>query len=232
MLKANEELRVCADAHEDEVITKDSYSLRALLERDKGIEYIVDVGANIGAFSNFAQRLFPEAKIIACEPESMMMSFVKENTENKIIYVEKAIVGDPLQKEVQFNICKWQGNHHVDGVFNKEVYCKPEVGSEILRSITVPATDLMTVLKENNFPRIDLLKIDTEGAEPQILESMKPWLKNVRHIMIEWHSQKDLERIKEALKDTHSCTFVDGFFKEENGTPANGNIVAELKINN
>lgn len=229
MLKANEELRLCADAHEEEVITKDSYSLRALLERDKGIEYIVDIGANIGAFSVFAHQLFPDAKIISCEPEPVMMSFVKENTENQLIYVQKAIVGDPWAREVQFNICKWQGNHHVDGVFNKEVYCQPEVGSEILHSITVTATTLKAVLEENKFPRIDLLKIDTEGAEPQILQSMKSWLKNVRHIMIEWHSQADLKIIKEALSETHDCTFVDGFFKEKDGTPANGNIVAELK---
>jgi FkbM family methyltransferase len=230
MLKANEELRLCADAHEEEVITKDSYGLKALLERDKDIKYIVDIGANIGAFSVFCQRLFPDAKIIACEPEPTMMKYIKENTDNKLIYVEKAIIGDANLKEIKFNICKWQGNHHVDGVFNKEVYCKPEVGSEIMFSVTLPSTDLVSVLKENNFTKIDLLKIDTEGAEPQILESSKSFLNTIRHIMIEWHSQKDLARIKEALKDTHNCTFVDGYFKEADGTPANGNIVAELKV--
>ncbi len=229
MLKASQELRVCADAHEEEVITKDSYSLKALLERDKDIKYIVDIGANIGAFSVFCQRLFPDAKIISCEPEPSMMGFIKENTDNKLIYVEKAIVGNDNKDEVKFNICKWQGNHHIDGVFNKDVYCKPEVGSEILSSITVKCISLVNLMVAENFPRIDLLKIDTEGAEPEILESAKSWLKNIKHIMLEWHSQKDLVRIKEALKETHNLTFVDGYFKEADGTPANGNIVAELK---
>lgn len=229
MLKANAELRLCADAHEEEVIKKDSYGLIPLSQIDKDIQYIVDIGANVGAFSVFAQQLFPDAKIISCEPEATMMNFVRENTNHKLVYIEKAIVGDSSQKEVKFNICKWQGNHHVDGVFNKEVYCRPEIGSEILSSITVPAVDLMTVVKENNFPRIDLLKIDTEGAEPQILQSIKPWLGNVRHILLEWHSQDNLKEIKEILKDTHNCTFVDGFFMEKDGTPANGNIVANLK---
>jgi FkbM family methyltransferase len=230
MLKANDALRLCADAHEEEVITKDSYGLRALLERDKEIKYIVDIGANIGAFSVFAQRLFsPDVVIIACEPEPSMMKYVKENTDNKLIYVEKAIVGDSSLKEVKFNICKWQGNHHVDGVFNKEVYCQPEVGSEILSSIIVPAITLNKVCFDYSLRRIDLLKIDTEGAEPQILESLGNMVQDIRHIFIEWHSQKDLERIKKSLEKTHDCTFVDGYFKEKDGTPANGNIVAELK---
>ena len=230
MLKANAELRVCADAHEEEVINKDSYGLKALVEKDKDIKYIIDIGANVGAFSAFAQRLFPNAKIIACEPEPMMMSFVKENTDNKILYFEGAVVGDPSLKEVKFNICKWQGNHHIDDVFNKEVYCKPEVGSEILSSITVPAATLNEIVINNIFPKIDLLKIDTEGAEPQILESIrKESLKKIRHILLEWHSQKDLARIKEVLKDTHNCKFIDGYFKEADGTAANGNIIAELK---
>ncbi len=227
MLQANDELRVCADAHENEVIGNDSYSILPLLERDKNIEYVVDIGANVGAFSTYIQRLLPNAKIIACEPEEMMMSYVKLNTDNKLIYVQKAIIGDPTVKEVQFNICKWQGNHHVEGRFNWPAYAP--VGSEKIGERIIPATTLQEVVDENNFPRIDLLKIDTEGSEPEILQGIKPWLKNVRHIVGEWHSQADLAAIKELLAETHNATFTDGAFKEPSGLIANGEFVAELK---
>lgn len=237
MLKANDELRLCADAHEEEVITKDSYGIKALIEKYPNIEYVVDIGGNIGAFSVLIQRVLPNAKVIVCEPEPMMMSFIKENTQNKLIYVGKAVVGDPTVSEVKFNICKWQGNHHVDGTFNIDAYYP--VGSRILSTIVVPAITLAEVIKQNGFPRIDLLKIDTEGSEPAILESIKPWIKNIKYILGEWHSQKDLAIIKEVLKDTHDTTFVDGFFKEPEtpsnvtagvvGLPANGNIISILK---
>lgn len=226
-LKYSPELQLTADAHEEEVINKDSYGIKALLERDKDIKYVVDIGANIGAFSVHIQRLSPEAKIITCEPEESMMHFIKENTDNKLIYVQAAVNGNPLIKEVKFNICKWQGNHHVDGVFNWDAY-RP-VGSELIKTITVPAITLMELIVDNNFPRVDLLKIDTEGSEPDILEGIKPWLKNIRHIVGEWHSQKDLALIKEILKDTHDCTFTEGAFKEPSGLIANGGIVADLK---
>lgn len=228
MLKASPELRICADAHEEEVITKDSYGIKGILEKDPNIEYIVDIGANVGAFSTHMQRLIPNAKIISCEPESSMMACVKDNTDNKLIYVEKAIIGDPNIKEIKFNICKWQGNHHVVGTFDMAIYTS--AGSVILNEITVPAITLMKVVTDNNFPRIDLLKIDTEGSEPMILTSIKPWLKNIKYIIGEWHSQKDLAIIKDVLKDTHNTIFSDGFFKEPaTGLPANGNILAVLK---
>ena len=227
MLKANDELRLCADAHETEVNTNDSYSIKPLLARDPNIEYVVDIGANVGAFSTYLQSLLPNAKIIACEPEEMMMVYVRLNTSDKLIYVQKAIIGDPNLKEVNFSICKWQGNHHVEGRFRMDTYAP--VGSQILSSRVVPATTLMQVVEENGFPRIDLLKIDTEGSEPEILESIKPWMENIRHIVGEWHSQDDLARIKAVLAETHDTTFVDGAFKELNGAIANGEFTAELK---
>ncbi len=230
MLNANEELRMCADAHEEEVITKDSYHLKVLAEKDKDIKYIVDIGANLGAFSNHCMTLFPEAKIIVCEAEPMLMKYAKENTQDKLIYVNKAAVGNDDVKEVNFNVCKWQGNHHVEGTFRMDIYGVPEVGSEILHSITVPAITLQQMIDDNNFPKIDLLKIDTEGSEPAILSSIKPWIKNIKYIVAEWHSQDDLKIIKEVLQDTHNAEYLDGFFKEpKTGLPANGSIFAELK---
>jgi len=170
MLQANEELRVCADAHENEVIGNDSYGIKKILAADPGVEYVVDIGGNVGAFSSFLYTLLPAARIIVCEPEAMMMGYAKINTNNELVYVEKAIIGEKGVKEVTFNICKWQGNHHVDGRFNWPAYAP--VGSEKIAERIVPATTIGEVVEENGFPRIDLLKIDTEGSEPEILQSM------------------------------------------------------------
>lgn len=229
MLKANEELRSCADAHEEEVITKDSYNVKELAERDPNIEYIIDIGGNLGAASLQFHTFFPNAKIIVCEPEEMLMKYAKENTNDELIYVQKAIVGDPNLKEVKFNICKWQGNHHVAGKFDMEIYGVPEVGSEIIGERTVPAITLRQICLDNDFPRIDFLKIDTEGSEGDILQGYKPWLGLIKHITGEFHSQKDLASIKDALEKTHNVTYTDGYFKQPDGQVANGNFYAELK---
>src|SRR5579872_850355 len=228
LIKAEGDLSECARLHEEEVITNDSYNLKELFRRDKGIEYIVDIGANVGAFSFYVHQLYPTAKIISCEPAADCMEWVKKNTNDELIYVNKAIVGDPNLKEVTFNVCKWAGNHHVDGKFNMTSWCR--YGCKVEQQITVPAITLQQVIDENKFQRIDLLKIDTEGSEPDILEGIKPWLKNIKYILGEWHSQEDLVRIKEVLKDTHNCTFEPApHFVDLQGRPANGDIHAILK---
>ncbi len=227
-IHATGDLSECARLHEQEVIENDSYNLKELYRKDKNIKYIVDIGANVGAFSYYIKQLYPTAKVIACEPSEDCMHWVKENTGNKLIYVTKAIVGDPKLKEVSFNVCKWAGNHHVEGKFDMESWKR--YGCEVLEKVTVPAITLQKIVDDNKFPKIDLLKVDTEGSEPDILEGIKPWLKNIKYIIGEWHSQADLARIKEVLKDTHDCVFEPApHFKEVNGEPANGGIYAELK---
>jgi hypothetical protein len=129
-------------------------------------------------------------------------------------------------KEVTFVVCKWQGNHHVEGRFNWDNYTP--AGSQRVKDIKVPATTLSQIIFNIRWSRIDLLKIDTEGAEPEILKDIKPFLKNVKHLAIEWHSQSDLVKIKEALWDTHVMVIEEGAFHEPSGAVANGNIVATL----
>ena len=169
MLQASDELRLCADSHEEAVITKDEYGIVPLAAMDPDVEYIVDIGGNVGCASLMFQRNFPNAKIICCEPEPENMNYAKLNTEDKLIYVQKAIVGKDDVRHVKFNVCGWAGNHHVDGHFRWDLF--EPMGSRLVRSITVPATTLRQVMEENGFPRIDLLKIDCEGLEGEILQS-------------------------------------------------------------
>lgn len=221
MLQASEALRLCADSHEEAVITRDEYGIVALAAKDPGIKYIVDIGGNVGCASLLFQRHFPEATIVCCEPEAENMKYARLNTDNKLVYVEKAIVADPFVHKVMFNVCGWAGNHHVDGHFRWDLFTP--MGSRLDHQIAVPATTLQQVIQENEFPCIDLLKIDCEGFEGEILQSIKPWMKHVRHFRGEWHGDADIPLIEDALKDTHDVTFEHLF-------TTHGGIVAEPKV--
>lgn len=219
MLKASKELRECADAHEEAVIVEDEYKIKELYQVDRDIEYIIDLGANVGTASFKFQTFYPKAKILVCEPEPECMKYAKINTGNKLTYVEKAIIGDD-RKEVPFNICKWGGNHHVDGHFRWDLYAP--MGSKKIGQINVPACTLKDLVDEYDFPRIDLLKIDTEGMESEILMAYKPYLKNVKHIRGEWHGDKEKSLIREILQDTHDVL-------TESRLDTNGGVFADLK---
>lgn len=196
----NEKLELTTKAHYTAVVVEDEYKVQELADYDKDIKYIVDLGANIGTASYQFHKYFPEAKIITCEPEPELLEYARKNTGNKLIYVGDAVIGDD-RKEVTFNVCKWEGNGHVDGNFRWDLF-KP-MGSEQVGQIQVPACTLKDLIDRYEFPRIDLLKIDTEGMEGQILTNFKPHLNLVKHFRGEWHGDIDREIIREALKDTH-----------------------------
>lgn len=194
------DLEECASGHEEAVITQDEYRIEDLAKADKDINYIVDLGANVGTASFQFQRFFPNAKILACEPVPELMKFVRINTDNKLTYVEEAIIGDD-RKEVTFNICKWAGNGHVDGNFRWDLFAP--MGSKLDHQITVKASTLKDLIDRYEFPQIDLLKADTEGMEGQILQAFKPYMHLVKHFRGEWHGDKEIPLIKDAFKATH-----------------------------
>lgn len=221
VLKYNKALKECVEAHEKAVIIDDEYKIRELYAQDRDIEYIVDLGANVGTASFKFQTFYPNAKILVVEPEPECMKYAKINTGNKLTYIERAVIGDN-RKEVVFNVCKWAGNGHVNGHFRWDLYAP--MGSKKIKEIKVPACTLKDLVDEYNFPRIDLLKIDTEGMESEILKAYKPYLRNVRYIRGEWHGDKEKSLIREILQDTHDVMLESAF-------ETNGGIFAELKKN-
>jgi FkbM family methyltransferase len=218
-LKYNEALKECVEAHEEAVIIQDEYKIKELFSVDKNVEYIIDLGANVGTASFKFQTFYPNAKILVCEPEPECMKYAKLNTNNKLTYVEKAVIGDD-RKEVTFNVCKWAGNGHVDGHFRWDLYAP--MGSKKEKEIKVQACTLKDLVDEYNFPRIDLLKIDTEGMESEILRAYKPYLKNVKYIRGEWHGDKEKSLIREILQDTHDVML-------ESSLETNGGIFADRR---
>lgn len=219
----NDKMELTTKAHYTAVVVEDEYKIRELYDFDKDIKFIVDLGANVGTASYQFQKFYPNAKILVCEPEPELLECAKKNTANKLIYVQEAIIGDD-RKEVTFNVCKWPGNGHVDGNFRWDLF--EPMGSEKIGEIKVPASTLKEIIERYEFPKIDLLKIDTEGMEGQILTAFKPYMSVVKHFRGEWHGDVDREVIREALKDTHEI-FIDRKLKTHGDVFATRKDVAE-----
>jgi hypothetical protein len=61
-------------------------------------------------------------------------------------------------------------------------------------------------VKENNFPRVDFIKIDTEGYEAQILKGAKETIKKFKPTMVmaAYHNRSDKELLPEIVKSIDS----------------------------
>lgn len=152
-----------------ETIIDDSYRLKALGE----CRNIIDVGAAFGDFSLFASHIHPEAKIIAFEPNPESFSLLKENIKlnkaNTITLYNQAI---GKQGKIKLYIPR-------DNVQGTTVKISAR---KIVDVVSVPLSDYIGSV-------VDFLKIDTEGAELEVLASIKKaQFTKIKRIICEYHN--------------------------------------------
>jgi FkbM family methyltransferase len=138
---------------------------------------IVDAGANIGAASIYFAKRYPTATILALEPEASNFALLRKNCLHlpQVIPVQAALWPQPAMLTV------------ADSEAEKWAFTvRPRLGEEaVVRGITVD--DLM---REFSVDRIDLLKLDIEGAEKELFgHAPAEWLRHVSVIAIELHDR-------------------------------------------
>jgi FkbM family methyltransferase len=87
----------------------------------------------------------------------------------------------------------------VDSVTNS-VHPNAETSRE---SFEIEVRDAGSALVEAGITRIDILKVDTEGCEVVIFESLKGFLPEVMVIYLEYHSEEDRLTLDQLLSPTH-----------------------------
>ena len=135
---------------------------------------IVDAGAHIGmACIRFARR-YPQATIIAIEPEPSNFAALLRNVApyKNVIPVRAAL----WRKDGE--VCLGASDIHPKGAFQIV-----ESSQTRVRAVTV-----RTLMREQGIHFIDLLKLDIEGAEKEVFEACD-WIESVRTIAIELHDR-------------------------------------------
>ena len=140
---------------------------------------IVDAGANIGLVSVFYANKYPDAKIIAIEPEQSNFEILLKNTTPypNVIPVHAALwsenealsLFDPGKGQTTFQI-RQRGRAPIPGIY------KP-----------VPGITLTKLMEDFSVDYIDLLKVDIEGSEKEVFDHASPWISRVGIIAIELH---------------------------------------------
>jgi FkbM family methyltransferase len=161
---------------------------------------IVDAGANIGMTSIYLTHRYPEARIVAIEPEASNFAVLVRNVRPypAIIPVHAALwyrdgeisVGKPTPASAAGD--KW-------GFVTRE-------GS----GIKVRAMTMRTLKKELQMCSVDLLKIDIEGSEKEVFD-VCDWMDDVNCLMIELH-----DRFKPGCREAVDSV-AQGFSKLQRG---------------
>ena len=149
---------------------------------------ILDVGANVGAFTRWAAARWPGCTIHAYEPHPGNFALLKRTIEGleddcwfypyPLAVLDKAGTRTLKFHSEALNCGEWSLNSSGGSKDSVEVR-------------VIPATDL---------PRADILKLDTEGAEMEILSSLKHRLHEFSAVMMEIHNAAWVDPICDVLQ--------------------------------
>jgi FkbM family methyltransferase len=154
---------------------------------------IIDCGSNIGLSIIFFKRSFPNAKITGFEPDIHIFNKLQNNLttygyqdvtlENKAIWKEETMLSFNSSGGLGGTISKDQDNH---------------ADANIIKVKTCRLRNLLSA-------KVDLLKIDIEGAELEVLNDCKDMLYNVGNLFVEYHSnpedEQELDHMLSILKE-------------------------------
>ena len=149
----------------EEVFLQGEYAIQQSLDP----KLILDIGANIGCASVWFANRYPNAKIIAVEPDASNVAMLRKNVEP---YPNVRVIEGAVWWENTTLALDDQGDK--SGI-------QVRAGEGGVRAMTIGEIAGTT--------KIDLLKLDVEGAEKELFEHDPAWLANVGVLMIELHDR-------------------------------------------
>ena len=137
---------------------------------------VIDIGAHIGLFSLLVSQLCKTGKILSFEPVRENFDLLVSNL--KLNHVENVL---------PFNIAVSKNSGSLDLFLNNDQSAH-SIFSKSSESISVESTSLQKIFEENKIYSCKLLKLDCEGAEYEIIDSLpSEYLDKIQNMVIEYH---------------------------------------------
>jgi FkbM family methyltransferase len=133
---------------------------------------IVDAGANVGLSTLLFANRYPETRVIAIEPDPANFSMLTLNTQSYTTVSR-------LQCGLWSRATQLAITNPTDDPW----------GFRVVETIDgdIPALGVRDVMEAYRLDRIDVLKMDVEGAEREILSTYDAWGEDVGIIIVETH---------------------------------------------
>lgn len=152
----------------------------------KKVKVFYDIGANIGYYSLIAAMENNKIKIVAFEPATGPLFFLKENV--KMNHFRNITIEDLAISEKEGEIAFYEIKNDKYSYLKYNLAGEGNTGSKTYdrnyAPISVKTTTLDNYILENKEKNIDLIKIDTEGTENLILSQADVILDKMKPIII------------------------------------------------
>jgi FkbM family methyltransferase len=177
--------RVCED-----ILKGKTYPYLPFVE---DVRVILDVGANCGATTVHLARHYPDADVHAFEPGSAARAFAERNTRGfpNVRVHPIGLFSCDMRTPLYFG----DGDLGMASIHRRDV--------NLGESEVVDIRDARAWTAEQSIGRIDILKVDVEGAEVEVLLSLGHLLPTVKVLDIEYDSRRARRAIAGLVEGTH-----------------------------
>jgi FkbM family methyltransferase len=148
---------------------------------DKKSPLVIDGGAHLGIFSLYIKQKYPQARIIAFEPDQRAFDLLNANLAD--------------------NHCD-QVHTVKSGLFNQNTILRFAGDGADGGAIKADGSQEIQVVKLSDYIReeVDYLKLNIEGAELEVLEEIEPKLGMVKELCLEYHAFPEIgQRLHQIL---------------------------------
>ena len=155
------------------------------------VRTIIDLGANTGFTIRLWQMFYPDARIVAVEPDAENLEMCNHN----------ALKNGAPQQVTLVNACAAGSTRSVFldrsyGAWRFSISNVRAPGAEPLPALTLPQILESCAVDAT----VDLLKCNIEGSEEEVFADCSAWIGRVRNMAVELHHPYSVERFLEDVR--------------------------------
>lgn len=180
----------------------------------------LDVGSHKGTYTDLILNNFKVKKILMFEPQEHIFNFIKKKYKSRknIVIYNNAISDKSTFQTLYYNHHDLTSSLTKLDEKNNYLILKAKIFGKssknmIYKKNKIKTLQLSKIINDNKIKKIDLLKVDTEGHELQVLKSLKNTIKNINHILVEFHN--DNIYLNYSPKKVHAYLIKNNFILKE-----------------
>ena len=138
--------------------------------------FVIDIGANTGTWTRELLKNFPNSKVLMIEPQQRLQSHFQDLLNENISYL-------PVGVGNKNDVLKFTIHDRDDSC--SFIYSEEEAKELGYEQVSIPIKTLNTIIKENNCPTPDLIKIDAEGLDLEVIEGASDFYGKTEVFLVE-----------------------------------------------
>jgi FkbM family methyltransferase len=150
--------------------------------QNRNLNYVLDIGANVGQYANLVHEILPKAKIISFEPIKGCYDELVEKTKNINVKAINCAIGD-VNEQQEINISAHTPSSSLLNM--ADLHTEVFAGTDYVKKETITVKRLDDVFPELNISGKFMVKVDVQGFEDRVIKGGLETLKKADSVLIE-----------------------------------------------